>query len=113
MGYIYDNTYLDGGVVRVEKSRVYKCVDRQGKFLWWEWLVSDDILIIEDVFEGEPIRVAAFDPATVKSVEDYEAAIDRAAENATCGCSDFTVDGNWLGLTEIERGRALIRKVKL
>jgi len=103
----YDNMYAHDNVcIRQEKFRLYKCVDRKGNFLWWEWSGEDNIATTDD-------DIPLFNPERVNNLADYFALDDKYKMETTSGFADFTPDGSMLELTEEQRSRALTRKVKL
>lgn len=86
---IYDNVYPHKQTIREEKSRIYKRVDRKGNFLWWEWTVDDTMTLC-------------------LGGENHDDGSDF-----TSGFCDFTPNGDVLELTQEQRDRALVKKVKL
>ena len=102
-----DNNYnLDNVCIRKEKSRLYKCVDKKGNFLWWEWTSEDTIAKTDDDY-------LLYNPNTVKTVSDYVNLADKYKNETTSGFADFTKMGEMLELTEEQRNKALVRKVKM
>lgn len=82
--------------VRKEKFRLYRCVDRKGNFLWWEWAGSDTVESFNpNVFDNEGLDKPRY---TLETESGY---------------ADFTPNGDQLELTQDQRDRALTRKVKL
>ena len=80
----YDNKYINKRTIRNEKSRLYRCVDKKGNFLWWEWICTDDVLASLDSY--------------------YE---------TTSGFADFSLEGTLLELADDDKERALKRIIKL
>jgi hypothetical protein len=87
----FDHDYRTSTSVRHEKSRLFKCVDKKGNFLWWEHMVVDE----------------------VKEVDGLRLTLDVDENDFTSGYADFTSLGTQLELTEEDRVKALTRKVKL
>jgi hypothetical protein len=96
----FDNEYVQDGIcTRIEKCRLYKCVDKKGNFMWWEWFGEDNI--------------KGYNSKLIKSTQDIFKLEDKYKVETSSGFVDFTPEGKILELTDDQRARALTRKVKL
>lgn len=99
----FDNEYnFDNVCIRQEKFRLYRCVDRKGNFLWWEWSGEDNIKRDEN-------GLLFLDLEALNSVQNLQLYLTET----TSGFADFTAEGTVLELTDEQKAKALTRKVKL